>query len=204
TQMTRTRILRRGPAAGLALATVLAVLSGSYLPASSAGPEDWPAAASDVQAEPPAAPTRLRLRELEARPYLLSASPIQNWPGEEPFSRLGHPPEYTLGDVAAQVDVMAVFVEHYGVPWPQFVAGAEPPDDHVWTRTMRGIAADAAAAGRPLSLQMVLSRDRVAGLAKATAGGTLEVDANWSAPCFDFAGRPEYGRAYARYVRWMV
>ena len=150
----------------------------------------------------PAVPRGFRLAS--TRPFILSASPMQNGPGEEPFSRLAHPPQYSFADLAPDVDVLGVFVEHYGVPWPQFVAAETPPADHVWTRTMRELATAALATGKPVSLQMVLSRDRIAGLARQTSSGTIEVDSNWAPPCYDFGANQAHATAYGRYVRWMV
>jgi hypothetical protein len=137
------------------------------------------------------------------RRFLLSASAIQNWPGEEPFSQLTHPPEYTFEALAADVDVLGIFVEHYGVPWAEFANG-EPALDHPWTQAMTRLAASARATGKPRSLQMVLSRDKPASRASSTPKGGLLVDSDWSGGCYDFRAKPNDQRAYVRYVAWMV
>jgi hypothetical protein len=134
----------------------------------------------------------------------MSASAIQDWPGEEPFSQLTHPPGYTFGALAADVDVLGIFVEHYGVPWAEFETSPGPAPALAWTQAMTRLATSARATGKPRSLQMVLSRDKLAGRAVSTPKGGLLVDADWSGTCYDFRANPNQQRAYVRYATWMV
>jgi hypothetical protein len=149
-------------------------------------------------------PPNLHVVDTTPRPFLLSAGAIQNWPGEEPFSQLTHPPDYTFADLAKDVDVPALFVEHYGLPWDEFADDADPPATHNWTRTMTRLAQAARATGKPLSLQMVLSRDKAAGKAVSRADGRIEVISDWSGACYAFKDHPDAARAYVNYVAWMV
>jgi hypothetical protein len=149
------------------------------------------------------APPQVTAPAEPARSFLLSSSPIQNWPYEEPFTRLTHAPEYTFDDVAREVDILTLFVEHYGLPWDAFATAETPPADHPWTQAMLRLAASARAANRPLALQMVLSREEVAGNAGRDERGGLRVDSRWLPKC-DALSQSQHQTAYVRYVRWMV
>ncbi len=164
------------------------------------------AATARAQVTPrrPSPPPNLHVVDTTPRPFLLSAGAIQNWPGEEPFSQLTHPPDYTFADLARDVDVAALFVEHYGLPWDEFAASADPPADHNWTAIMTRLAEHARATGKPLSLQMVLSRDKAAGKAVSKPDGRIEVLSDWSGACYSFKDHPDSARAYVNYVAWMV
>jgi hypothetical protein len=140
------------------------------------------------------------------RSYQLSSTAIQNWPGEEPFAQLTHPPAFTFEHLARDVDVIAAAVEHYGVPWDEFAAADAPPPAHPWTRTMTQLAMSARAAGKPVFLQLPLSRDTVAAKAVVREGG-LRTESNWVRRCYDFSSMPDgprFRRAFGRYVTWMV
>jgi hypothetical protein len=145
---------------------------------------------------PPPAPTRS---------YLLSATAVQAVAGGQPFYQYT-PAGFSAAALAADTDVVSVVVEHYGLPWDDFAAAATPPDVHPWTQTMRRFADAARATGKPVMLQLVLSRDRLAANARAQ-GADLVIDSGWQPPCFDFSSGsdgPRYRQAFRRYVAWMV
>jgi hypothetical protein len=117
---------------------------------------------------------------------------------------------YRLGpaDLATDVDVVAVHQDFYGVPWDAFAAGEEPPA--AWAGVLRGLAADARVAGKPVFLSAALVggplRAYLADRAREN-DGALVVDEGWSTRCFDFAADPAgpaMKAAWVRYVQWMV
>jgi hypothetical protein len=139
------------------------------------------------------------------RSYLLSATAVQAVAGGQPFYQYT-PAGFSAAALAADTDVVTVFVEHYGLPWDDFAAAATPPDVHPWTQAMRRFADAARATGKPVALQLLLSRDRLAAHARAQ-GAELVIDSDWQPPCFDFAAGsdgPRYRQAFRRYVAWMV
>lgn len=155
-----------------------------------------PACDGSGGADAPAPPTRS---------YLLSATAVQAVAGGQPFFQYT-PTGFSAAALAADTDVLTVFVEHYGLPWDEFATAPSPPDAHPWTQTMRRFAAEARATGRPVALQLLLSRDRLAARARAQ-GTALIVDSEWQPPCFDFSAAgdgPRYRLAYRRYVAWMT
>jgi hypothetical protein len=72
---------------------------------------------SDGVAPPPPPP---------ARSYLLSATAVQAVAGGQPFCQYT-PAGFSVAALAAETDVVAVFVEHYGLPWDEFAAAATRP-----------------------------------------------------------------------------
>jgi hypothetical protein len=139
------------------------------------------------------------------RSFALSATAVQAVAGGQPFYQYT-PPGFSAAVLADDVDVLTVFLEHYGVPWDEFAASNQPPDTHPWTVAMRSFAAGARATGKPLAVQLVLSRQRLAARARAQ-GTALLIDDDWQAPCFDFATHPDAARyrlAYARYATWIA
>jgi hypothetical protein len=121
-----------------------------------------------------------------ARAQQWSATTVQAVPGHEPF--------YAMTSVDTPTARLTVWAEHYGVPWAAFAASSHPPPSWPWTHTMRALAEAARATGKPIDLQMVLTRDVPA--PHATETGLVPMP-----PCLDLAG---YRTAYARYVAWMV
>jgi hypothetical protein len=139
------------------------------------------------------------------RSFALSATAVQAVSGASQFYQLT-PGAFSFASLADDVDVLTVFIEHYGIPWDEFAVADAPPESHPWTVTMRAFAAAARATGKPLLLQSVLARDRLAGRARSV-GGVLSVDDQWQAPCFDFGTSPDgprYRAAYRRYAVWIA
>lgn len=131
-----------------------------------------------------------------SRAYRLAATGVQ------PYGR-----DYAEGaaDLAADVDVVSLHQDFYGVPWDAFATGGEPPAE--WVATMDHLAAIAGAKPIFLSLQLVggVGRRFLAGRAVVKGGKVVIQD--WSAECYDFATAPDAAEkrlAYERYVDWMV
>lgn len=139
------------------------------------------------------------------RSYSLSATAVQAVANGAPFYQLT-PGGASFAALANDVDVLTVVVEHYGIPWEEFANAVAPPDGHPWTIAMRNFAAAARASGKPLVLQVVLARDRLAARA-GQSGANLVVDDNWKPACFDF-GNPtdgaRYRIAYRRFAVWIA
>lgn len=138
----------------------------------------------------------------EGRRFLLSATAVQAVPNFEPFYQLA-PAGFSLSDLAQDVDVVTVVLEHYGVPWDEFAAASSPPQDHPWTIAMNRFAEAALASGKPVAVQTVLSRASLAGKA-VSRNGMLVVESNWTSACFNFANAPQYARAYERFAAWIA
>lgn len=139
------------------------------------------------------------------RTVKLSATAVQAVAGASQLYQLT-PGTQTFAALAQDVDVVTVFVEHYGIPWDEFAAAAAPPDTHPWTIAMRAFAANAKATGKPLALQATLARDKLAGAARAN-GTALVVDTAWKPACFDFGNATDgaqYRTAYRRFAAWMA
>ena len=134
-----------------------------------------------------------------ARTYIMSVAGIQTKPGSEVFYGLN----VSGQDLAMDADMVTVVVEAYGVPWNVFSETETPPADHVWTRTMTGMAANMRSGGKPLILQLLLTREKITGMAMSDA--TLKPNDDWASKCFDFGGdNLKYEIAYARYAAWMT
>lgn len=141
-----------------------------------------------------------------ARSYLLSAAAVQAVPGSEPFFQQHAGGANPYSELAADVDVVTVFLEHYGVPWDEFAAGSPPAAGHPWRTAIDRFAAAARATGKPLSLQLLLARRDLAGRAEDNAGA-LRVNTSWAAACFDFANPVDgakYRAAYSNYAAFMT
>jgi hypothetical protein len=125
-------------------------------------------------------------------------------------ARLGDPRLFGWRDfdLAADVDVVSLHQDFYGVPWETFADGVSPPA--AWVERMDEAVAQARVWGRPVYLSLALvggdGRAYLSPRVVETPQGVV-TEAGWSARCFDFAGDPDaerWRRAYLAYVRWMV
>jgi hypothetical protein len=108
--------------------------------------------------------------------------------------------QLTEANLAADVDVVAVHQEFYGVPWQAFRDGTEPPPQ--WSATMAELSASAHA----LSDRVFLSISMLDGQRESLAERTM-IEDGWAARCYDFATAadgPQLRDAYLRYVEHMV
>jgi hypothetical protein len=108
-------------------------------------------------------------------------------------------------DLAAEVDVITIMPEYLGLPFDQFYASVEPNPGHPWTIAMRDLAARSTAAGKPIMLELVLTRDAVVGAA-FNHEGSLIVVKNWAPRCmpFDNSLGELISTAYKNYAVWMT
>jgi hypothetical protein len=110
-------------------------------------------------------------------------------------------------DLAADVDVVNVHQDFFGVPWNDFAANTAPPP--AWAAKMADIAQAAHATGKDIFLALApLDGDRThlaPNAVVSTAG--FEVVHSWKAACYDLTAAPDGASlraAYARYVDYMV
>jgi hypothetical protein len=135
----------------------------------------------------------------ETRSYAMSVAGIQTKPGSDVFYGLN----VSGADLAVDADMVTAVVEAYGVPWNVFAESETPPPGHLWTKTMTNMAANLRSGGKPIILQLFLTRERITGL--AMADDSLKPNDNWASKCFDFGGdNAKYSLAYARYAAWMT
>ena len=135
----------------------------------------------------------------EPRSFVMSVAGIQTKQGSDVFYGLN----VSGPDLAIDADMVTAVVEAYGVPWNVFAESETPPPNHVWTKTMTSMAANLHGGGKPIVLQLFLTRERLTGL--AMADDSLKPDDNWASNCFNFSGdNSKYILAYARYAAWMT
>ena len=90
-----------------------------------------------------------------SRSFLLTLAGIQTKARSDPFFQLTVDPQ----QLARDADAITVAVESYGIPWKAF-ADSETPPDHAWTTAMREMARSMRATGKPLILQLAMTRER--------------------------------------------
>ena len=135
------------------------------------------------------------------RPYALASTGAQLLLTPQPGIYLG------AANLAADVDVVLIHQDFYGVPWTEFEAGTAPPA--AWVFVMDTLAAHASSVGPvALSLQLV-SGDGRRFLADRTVvtSGTITTQKAWSAQCYDFSTAADGAAkraAYLAYVDYMV
>jgi len=114
----------------------------------------------------------------------------------------------TDADLAADVEVVAIHQEYYGVPWDAFaVAGGQPPS--VWAGRMSALAASARSAGKQVFLSVSPLDGNRSSLAPRVrvVNGVEMTESGWAPHCWDArtaADGPTWRDAYVRYVEWMV
>jgi len=113
----------------------------------------------------------------------------------------------TDADLAADVEVVAIHQEYYGVPWDAFAAGSQPPP--VWAGRMSALASSARSAGKQVFLSVSPMDGNRSSLAPRVRvdNGVEVVESGWAPQCWDArtaADGPTWRDAYVRYVEWMV
>lgn len=138
------------------------------------------------------------------RPFYMSSTGTQAVPNGSPVYQ-NFPAGFTPQMFGQDTDLTSVFPEFLGIPFDLFAVSAMPAADHPWTLQMKNLATAVKAAGKPVMLQTVLTRDAV--VAKATNNnGSLRVDPGWAPYCIDFTS-PQYANmsaTYANYASWMA
>ena len=113
----------------------------------------------------------------------------------------------TDADLAADVEVVAIHQEYYGVPWDAFAAGDPPPP--VWAGRMSGLATSARGMGKQIFLSISPLDGNRSSLAPRVrvVNGAEVTESNWAPHCWDARTAPDgatWRDAYVRYVEWMV
>jgi hypothetical protein len=113
----------------------------------------------------------------------------------------------TDADLAADVDVVAIHQEYYGVPWDAFAAAGTPPP--VWAGRMSALAASARSAGKQVFLSISPLDGNRSSLAPRVrvVNGVEVTESVWAPHCWDArtaADEATWRDAYVRYVEWMV
>lgn len=137
------------------------------------------------------------------RPFLLSATTSHAVPGQVPLYQQNST-VFPLQSIASDVDVISVFPEHFGYPVDLFLGSQTPPPNHAWTRQVTSLANAAALTGKPIMLQMALTRDYMVSKAYES-NGSLKLDRTWAPRCFDMSTAlgTAIGNSYVNYVRWV-
>jgi hypothetical protein len=139
-----------------------------------------------------------------SRPFRMATTAIQANP-EANFGYDSYLTEDSLAATVAETDVLSIFPEYLGIPYAEFANSARPPAAHAWTVKMQLLATKMRSLGKPLMLQLVLTRSTKTKTAVDVDGG-LVLDQSSNTLCFDFAA-PQHqwvGTAYVNYVRWMT
>jgi hypothetical protein len=139
--------------------------------------------------------------DASARPYRLSTGGPQLIVSGTPTGLLLQP-----SNAIADVDVLDIHQEYYGVPWDTFLAGQPPPP--AWVSVMDSLAATAKSAHKPVFLSVsMLDGGRTKLADKTVVSGSTITTQSWSTACFDFATDPtgpSVKAAYLAYVAWMI
>jgi hypothetical protein len=137
------------------------------------------------------------------RHFRMAMTAIQAAPGATlPYTNSSA--QYTMRDLAPNVDMISLLGEYIGIPFAQFSQSSTPDPADPWTVTASAMALEATTSGKPIMLQLALSRESVVGEA-LNRNGTLQVLQSWLPPCVDFSlpAMAYLGDAYVNYVTWM-
>ncbi|HYR44207.1 MAG TPA: hypothetical protein VER98_14355, partial [Terriglobia bacterium] len=139
-----------------------------------------------------------------SRPFRMSATAVQAYPGE-PSLYQNYSATFPFSGLSRDVDVITLFPEFLGIPFDVFAQSATPPETDAWTIQMNALANAANSMGKPLMVEIVLTRQFPVTRA-VSAGDTLLLQTDWAPTCFDLT-RPEYstiGTAYVNYAKWIA
>jgi hypothetical protein len=140
-----------------------------------------------------------------SRPFQLAASAIQAYTQDRGIIFRNSGPGFTFHELAADVDVISVQPEYLGVPFASFANGPDLPEGDPWAKQMSDLANAANEAGKPLMVQIALTRTNMVGNA-IYPEGLVQVQPHWAPSCVDLT-RPEYDivpRAYVNYALWVA
>ena len=68
-----------------------------------------------------------------------------------------------MRDLAPNVDMISLLGEYIGIPFAQFSQSSTPDPADPWTVTASAMALEATTSGKPIMLQLALSRESVVG-----------------------------------------
>src|SRR3974390_99224 len=137
-----------------------------------------------------------------SRPFSMSSTGIQAYPNQTSIyqNALANFPA-----VLSDADVLTIFPEYLGIPFDSFATSANPSPTDPWTVQMTALANAAVATGRPLMMEIVLTRDFPVSKA-VNNNGTLQLQTNWAPTCMDFTSSQfaSVGTAYVNYADWIA
>ena len=139
-----------------------------------------------------------------SRPFAMSSTSVQAYPSHAPLYQ-NYSPSFTLNMLSSDVDVITVFPEYLGIPFTEFAQSVSPPADHPWTIQMTALANAAKSTGKPLMVEIVLTRDFPVANA-VNANGSLELNPAWAPTCMDLtsAQYATVAPAYLNYATWIA
>jgi hypothetical protein len=139
-----------------------------------------------------------------SRPFYLSATASQAVPNQTPLYQQNSG-SFSLQALAADVDVVSIFPEHLGFPVDLFYTSQPPPSTHPWTIQVTSLAQAAKLTGKPIALQLALTRDYMVSKAY-DSNGVLKLDRTWAPRCLDLSSPigSWIGISYVNYVRWLT
>src|SRR6266850_3546461 len=92
-----------------------------------------------------------------SRPFRMSATAVQAYPGE-PSLYQNYSATFPFSGLSRDVDVITLFPEFLGIPFDVFAQSATPPETDAWTIQMNALANAANSMGKPLMVEIVLTR----------------------------------------------
>jgi hypothetical protein len=134
----------------------------------------------------------------------MSSTSIQAYPNQALLYQ-NDSPSFTFKTLSSDVDLITVFPEYLGIPFTEFAQSVSPPADDPWTIQMTALANAAKSAGRPLMVELVLTRDFP--VAKAVnSNGSLKLEPGWAPTCMDLTNTQyaTIGPAYINYATWIA
>lgn len=139
-----------------------------------------------------------------SRPFEMSSTAIQAYPNEAPLYENGSS-AFTLNTLSPDVDVVTLFPEYLGIPFAEFALSSTPPANEPWTIQVTSLANAAKLAGKPLMVEIVLTRDIPVANATNT-NGMIELQSNWAPTCMDFTSSlySTVGASYINYATWIA
>lgn len=141
---------------------------------------------------------------LESRPFSMAATAIQFLPlSSEPYRNA--PPGFPFSEVAADVDMITLWPEFLGIPYDIFAEGPTIDPSHPWAVKMTQMAADVAATGKPVLLELGFVRTGMVPWAY-DVGGQLSVVNGWTGTCYDFTSEQAalIADGFVNYAVWMA
>lgn len=137
-----------------------------------------------------------------SRTYFMASSAIQALPPNQP---LYNNVTAKFPAVAANADVVTVFPEYWGIPMDVFATTANISSSHPWAQKIQELATTAKSTGKPIMLQLVLTRDRMVARAEVN-NGALTVNRDWALGCYDFAASANSSmrNVFVNYTTYMV
>ena len=134
----------------------------------------------------------------------MSSTAIQAYPNSGVLYQ-NTSPAFPYNTLASDVDAIAIFPEYLGIPLDSFAQSTNPSPTDPWTVQMTALANAAISTGKPLLLEIVVTRDIPVGKA-INNNGVLQLQTNWAPVCMDFTSSQfsSVGTAYVNYAAWMA